>query len=248
MTGSLGHGDLGRMSDLLAMGRAEPGVQGGMPPAVLAGLADLVRCDLVSFSDFDVACTTQYVDQEHDGQGVRTVGVRTDEVDPFWRHYWSSAFCSYPTRTGDARTVTTLSDFCSPREWRASPMYVEVFGGDGIEHELMCCLATQGTRSQRVLLCRAGGQDFDDRDRMVMALLRPHLADLHMQAASVTSTVLTPRQTELLRLVAAGLSTAQIAETLYLSPGTVRKHLENIFARLGVTSRTAAVMRVFAAG
>ncbi|MFF7131334.1 helix-turn-helix transcriptional regulator [Streptomyces sp. SAI-149] len=47
------------------------------------------------------------------------------------------------------------------------------------------------------------------------------------------------------RCVAVGMSTAQIAEQLVVSPSTVRKHLENAFGRLGVSSRTAAVARVF---
>jgi DNA-binding NarL/FixJ family response regulator len=56
---------------------------------------------------------------------------------------------------------------------------------------------------------------------------------------------LTKRQWELLRLVRAGYSNTQIARRLYISPHTVRKHLENIFERLNVTSRTAALAHVF---
>jgi DNA-binding CsgD family transcriptional regulator len=56
---------------------------------------------------------------------------------------------------------------------------------------------------------------------------------------------LTRRQNELLVLVAAGHSNAEIAKALCLSGHTVRKHLENIFQRLGVTNRTAAVAEVF---
>ncbi|HJY25089.1 MAG TPA: LuxR C-terminal-related transcriptional regulator [Actinomycetes bacterium] len=54
---------------------------------------------------------------------------------------------------------------------------------------------------------------------------------------------LTERQQEILQYVAAGYSNDQIGRRLQLSPATVRKHLENIFARLDVTSRTAAVTR-----
>jgi DNA-binding NarL/FixJ family response regulator len=60
--------------------------------------------------------------------------------------------------------------------------------------------------------------------------------------------MLTARQWELLRLVAVGLSNADIAQQLFLSEHTVRKHLENIYQRLSVSSRTAAVARAFQAG
>jgi DNA-binding CsgD family transcriptional regulator/tetratricopeptide (TPR) repeat protein len=51
---------------------------------------------------------------------------------------------------------------------------------------------------------------------------------------------LTPREMEVLRLVAVGLSNPQIAERLVLSVRTVEAHLRSIFAKLEVTSRTAA--------
>jgi DNA-binding CsgD family transcriptional regulator len=52
---------------------------------------------------------------------------------------------------------------------------------------------------------------------------------------------LTDREREILELVAAGKSNAEIAETIWIAPGTVRKHLENVYEKLGVHSRTAAV-------
>ncbi len=51
---------------------------------------------------------------------------------------------------------------------------------------------------------------------------------------------LTPRQREVLLLVAEGLTNADIARRLWISPGTVRRHLENVFAKLDVHTRTAA--------
>lgn len=52
---------------------------------------------------------------------------------------------------------------------------------------------------------------------------------------------LTDREGEILDLVAAGKTNAEIAETIWIAPGTVRKHLENVYEKLGVSSRTAAV-------
>ena len=55
---------------------------------------------------------------------------------------------------------------------------------------------------------------------------------------------LTPRECEVVTLVAEGKTTAQIARQLWISPGTVRRHLENVFAKLDVHTRTAAVARL----
>ncbi len=57
---------------------------------------------------------------------------------------------------------------------------------------------------------------------------------------------LTPRELEVLRLVAAGKSNRQIARELVVSEHTVARHLQNIFAKLGVSSRTAASAFAFA--
>jgi DNA-binding CsgD family transcriptional regulator len=52
---------------------------------------------------------------------------------------------------------------------------------------------------------------------------------------------LTARELEVLRGVAAGKSTAEIAADLWVTPATVSKHLEHIYRKLGVASRTAAL-------
>ena len=52
---------------------------------------------------------------------------------------------------------------------------------------------------------------------------------------------LTAREVEVLRLVAQGLSNAEVAERLYLSPRTVNGHLTAIYGKLGVASRGAAI-------
>jgi ATP/maltotriose-dependent transcriptional regulator MalT len=56
---------------------------------------------------------------------------------------------------------------------------------------------------------------------------------------------LSPRELEVLRLVAAGKTNREIASTLVVSEHTVARHLQNIFAKLGVTSRTAATAFAF---
>jgi DNA-binding CsgD family transcriptional regulator len=61
-------------------------------------------------------------------------------------------------------------------------------------------------------------------------------------------TALSVREREVLALVRDGLRNAEIAEALWVSPATVRKHLENIYEKLDVHTRTAAVARVHGQG
>ena len=52
--------------------------------------------------------------------------------------------------------------------------------------------------------------------------------------------LLTPREMDVLRLLTTGQSNQQIADVLFLSPGTVKIHVSHILAKLGLTSRAAA--------
>ncbi len=54
---------------------------------------------------------------------------------------------------------------------------------------------------------------------------------------------LTEREHEIVRLLAVGLTNAEIASQLYISVETVKKHAGNIYAKLGVRNRTEAVSR-----
>ncbi|WP_405925907.1 helix-turn-helix transcriptional regulator [Streptomyces sp. NBC_00035] len=80
-----------------------------------------------------------------------------------------------------------------------------------------------------------------------LSLMAPHVYALYREAADRRRPPvrLTLRELEVLRCVARGMTTPQIAEQLVVSRSTVRKHLENAFSRLGVSSRTAALARVF---
>ena len=59
---------------------------------------------------------------------------------------------------------------------------------------------------------------------------------------------LSPREVEVLRLVAAGGTNATVADALYLSPATVKRHVTNILAKLGVPTRADAIAYAFRNG
>jgi DNA-binding CsgD family transcriptional regulator len=60
-------------------------------------------------------------------------------------------------------------------------------------------------------------------------------------AGNRTDSFLSPREMEVLQLVAAGLTDAQVAQKLVVSTRTVHSHLQSIYNKLGVNSRTAAL-------
>jgi len=118
-------------------------------------------------------------------------------------------------------------------------------GTTGVGHTLVMPLPAPPGSCRRLVFLRRPGCAFSDEDRSAAVLLQPHIADaLRCQSRHAAARMLTGRQRELLGLVAAGHDNIAIARRLGLSPYTVRKHLENAFARLEVTSRTAAVAKV----
>jgi DNA-binding CsgD family transcriptional regulator len=73
---------------------------------------------------------------------------------------------------------------------------------------------------------------------MILQLLRPHLREMYLDAERRRH--VSRREREVLRLVARGYSNVAIAQILYISVATVAKHMEHIFDRTGVRTRSAA--------
>jgi len=79
-------------------------------------------------------------------------------------------------------------------------------------------------------------------------VLAPSIAALLVKRARTPVITLSPRETEVLRLVAAGNSNPAIASRLYLSEATVKTHLLHAFEKLEVRDRTRAVTRAMELG
>jgi DNA-binding NarL/FixJ family response regulator len=74
-------------------------------------------------------------------------------------------------------------------------------------------------------------------------------ANQHRPSAEPSATdQLTPRETEVLTLIARGLSNAELAEQLVVSEHTVRTHISHLFAKLGVRDRAQAVIMAYESG
>lgn len=80
-----------------------------------------------------------------------------------------------------------------------------------------------------------------ERDGERLVVETPTKGAVVLREECVTTVALTAREREVMSRVADGMSTSEIAEALWVTPGTVSKHLEHIYSKLGVTSRTAAL-------
>lgn len=244
--------DVRALADIVNADRSDLPSQ-GLPPSLLADLARQVRCDTLAFGRFDA------VQQQTDSKQLMTDGGQLVADPSFpvnWEHYWHCQLCSHPDRSGDLRSVVKIADFYSTRQWHGVGTRCGINRPFGFERALMLTLPvpsrpkSAGDGTMRLFFFRGRGSDFSERDRDVLTLLRPHLHRAFLEAEGRRHPVprLTPRQEELLRHVAVGHTNARIARLLGITEGTVHIHLENIYAKLNVSSRVAAVNLAFPAG
>ena len=123
-------------------------------------------------------------------------------------------------------------------------------------HDLDVPYEAARARVLLALACRALG----DEDSAAMELETARQVFVHLGAAPDTARVdalvgrtdapggLSPRELEVVRLIAAGRTNSAIAAELYLSEKTVARHVSNIFGKLSVGSRTAAAAYAFEHG
>jgi DNA-binding CsgD family transcriptional regulator len=168
--------------------------------------------------------------------------VPLDEV--LWEFRHQHAIGEHFRRTGDLRP-RMMSDLLRPRDWRALDLYNLYFAP--LQYELKFGLPSR-VGYTKMFLFHSSRRDFNERDRLVVGLVRPHLQLIDETFAGrrkVTAEVpLTRRELEILAWVERGNTNAQIAEILWIAPGTVKKHLDNVYEKLGVKTRTAAVTRL----
>lgn len=247
----LGRADLEATLDFLA-DIDDLDIEQPYPAEALARLQGLIAFDDASY-------------QEADLQARRFLDVTPGEPDEDAALYWAVGPCpimDYRARTGDL-TAMRMSDVIGRGRYHELPIYREYFQPVGLDHVLDLGLSAARQRYRSLVLFRGHDVgDFSERDRGVLELLRPHLrarealADLHRQAHEADGATtrqdatgqkqapLTAREREILHLVGKGRTNAQIAAELWITPGTVKKHLEHVYQKLGVAGRAAAATSV----
>jgi DNA-binding CsgD family transcriptional regulator len=203
---------------------------------LLIALAEALPCDLLVWNEFPI------------GGRREPMGMTQprDAISPALQAAFALHMLEHPLirdyAAGDRR-ARRLSDAISLRAMHGLGLHYEFFRPLEVEHQLTLGLTGPPEYLVGISLNRAR-HDFTDEDLLLADLLRPHLeaAELAVTRA-VARAALTSRERDVLDLVAAGATNAAVADALVVAPGTVKKHLDNIYAKLGVSSRTAAADR-----
>lgn len=228
--------ELRRLVD--AAGEMELGVTG--MAELLAALIRLVPCDQASWCRLDLArrAVLDLVEVPESSASARDA-ARWEEA--FWAHYQQHPLCNRPRPP-----VVSIRDVLDTRSWHATGLYQEYLKPQGGEHEIKIDLPHPADQTHVILLDRGPGRDFDDRDHLLLELIRPHLLDAvqRLRRRDVPAAAVSPRERDVLDLVRHGQTNAEIARRLCVTESTVRKHLENVYSRLGVHSRTGALARL----
>lgn len=244
---AIGSGDFDRI-ELVRRGLAE------LPKLVASELTTLSVCDLIS--------------------GRRTVvsdlpkAISPTDAECFNRFFHVHPLVRYHATHRNGRSHR-ISDSLTTREFHHTELYNEYYRRIGIDNAMAMPLYVDDRMLVSFVFNRTR-RDFSVRDRELLDMLRVPLAALYRSALLIEratnlaarspvpllppwdqdakrlrQATLTVREREVLTWVGAGKINADIATLLSTSRRTVEKHLEHIFVKLGVETRTAAVMRAW---
>ena len=160
-----------------------------------------------------------------------TLGGRILDAAPMALRLLSRFFPEYPSGSPANLPAALFAWFSRTRNWG--------LGRSVIDHCQHFTLSRLGNKLTAYFI--------PDPDDAAAGFLLMKGERLELRAAHLAQLHLTEREREVLALVAAGKTNGEIATILAISARTVQKHLEHIFQKLGVETRTAAAVRALAA-
>jgi DNA-binding CsgD family transcriptional regulator len=213
----------------------------------VAALPELVGSELTTLSVCDLDSGHRSVVSDAPG------AISPREIEAFDRHFFAHPLVREHGRN-PAAVTKRISDLLPASEFHRTPLYAEYYRRIGIEHVTAVPIYVDQRFLVSFVLNR-GAAAFSDRERELLDIVQPHLANLYRLGVAIDraraapaggwdTAPLTPREREVLDWVAAGKTNRDIATIVGASPRTVEKHLERIYEKLGVETRTAAAMRI----
>ena len=235
-----------------ALGEATAGGEGFARRGVLDLPRLLVASELTHLSICDLDTGRRRVVSDQPG------AISKAQLQVFDRHFNDNPLVRAHGRN-PAAVTWRISDLVPSADFRRSPLFNEYYRSIGLDHAIAVPIHVRGHRLVSFVFNRKG-RDFSDRDRACLESIRPHLGDLYRLSGElegpraswgVPSSLqrapldprLTEREREVLDWLGAGKTDRDIATILGISPRTVHKHLQRIYEKLGVETRTAAVVR-----
>lgn len=188
--------------------------------------------------------------------------ISARDIEVFDRYFFDHPLVREHGRNPCAVTKR-IGDLLPEAEFLRTPLYNDYYRYIRIDHAMAVPIHVDRRFLVSFVLNRSK-RDFSDRDRACLEIIRPHLGNLYRlnvaanragdAPAPTDSSVwsaalalpLTSRERDVLYWIAAGKTDRDIGAILCISPRTVHKHLQHIYEKLGVETRTAAVMRALA--
>ena len=228
---------------LMAIGMASTSID-GFGRGGVAALRRMVPSDLTTLSICDLESGhRRVVSDVPDALSQR-------EIDAFDRHFDEHPLLREHSRNPRAQT-RQISDLVPMQDFRCTALFDEYYRPIGIDHVMALPLHVDRSILVSFVFNRCR-RPFAPRECARLEAIRPHLCNLYRLTHAIESTrpsqwapppKLTAREQEVLRWLAAGKTDRDIADILAISPRTVHKHLQRIYEKLGVETRTAAVVR-----
>jgi DNA-binding CsgD family transcriptional regulator len=204
----------------------------------VGSLSRLIGSDLTTLSVCDLDTNHRSVVSDAPG------AISPRQIQVFDRYFHDHPLVRAHGRNPGAVT-RRISDLVADHAFHETPVYNDYYRPIGIQHAMAVPIYVDGRLLVSFVFNRAGS-GFRARELELAEAVRPHLANLYRLGGSIpraAETPLTAREREVLEWVAAGKTNRDIAAILGAKPRTIEKHLERIYEKLGVETRTAAAAR-----